>query len=71
MTEQEYWEEYDAIKRMIHIIHRKEDATSLVSNGNCDNILYKKSNLVVKFLNEIMYNCKCHKAQNPKWDSNS
>ena len=39
MTEQEYWEEYDAIKRMIHIIHRKEDATSLVSHMNCDNIL--------------------------------
>ena len=26
----------------IYIIHRKEDATSLVSNGNCDNILYNE-----------------------------
>lgn len=26
----------------IHIIHHKEDATSLVSHMNCDNILYKK-----------------------------
>ena len=29
-------------KNDFHIIHRKEDATSLVSRMNCDNILYTK-----------------------------
>ena len=41
--------EWDFFLSSCHIFYHKEDATSLVSHMNCDNVLSQKVNWVVKF----------------------